>query len=51
MAVFTGDMPSDFDILRQMMKTFVLPAIRSEGALARNPVALAKLEAEISRIP
>ncbi len=50
-AVFTADMPNDFDILRQMMKTFVLPAIRSEGALATNPQGVARLRAEIARMP
>lgn len=48
--VFTADMPSDFQLLRQMMKIFVLPAVRSEAPLPANAAARSKLETEIERM-
>lgn len=48
--VFTADMPSDFQLLRQMMKVFVVPAATAQGALPANAAALSSLRTEIERM-
>jgi CubicO group peptidase (beta-lactamase class C family) len=49
-AVFTANMAQDFQVPREMMKAFVLPAIRSEGPLPPDPGALARLKTEIEQM-
>jgi CubicO group peptidase (beta-lactamase class C family) len=44
-AVFTGNLYCDRRLARELMKTYVLPAIRGEGPLPENPAAQAALAA------
>lgn len=49
-AVFTGNLYCDRRLARELMKIFVLPAIRAEGPLPENPSALRALQAGAKRL-
>lgn len=44
-AVFTGNLYCDRRLARELMKVFVLPSVRTEGALPPNPAGVAALAA------
>jgi CubicO group peptidase (beta-lactamase class C family) len=49
-AVFVGNHYGDLKLPRELMRTFILPAIRSEAALPPDPKAAAELAALVQAL-